>query len=134
MNSLKRGGKTNMPKSDLEKSIEQAANSFALQVLGAVKNSTLQELLELQKQGEKKKPGRKPGIKTEKKKPGPKPKAVKKAAAKPVKKKRVVKNYPKCAYPRCRSNRFVRGKGYCGKHWKMWLAGEIKGAKTFKKK
>jgi hypothetical protein len=47
------------------------------------------------------------------------------------KRKRVVKNYPKCAYPGCTKNRFVRGKGFCGDHWRMWLAGKIKSAEEY---
>ncbi len=136
-----------MAKTDLEKAIAQASESFALKVVEAVKGATLQELIALQGDGAPQKPGpkprKKPGPKPRKKpgpkprkKPGPKPKSalekvVKKAAAK---KKRVVKNYPKCAFPRCNKNRFVRGKGFCGDHWRKWKAGKIKAASTYKKK
>jgi hypothetical protein len=113
-----------------------------MEIVEAVKGASLQELIALQ--GEKpKRRGRKPGPKP-KKKPGPKakrgpgrpPKAGKKKAAakKTVKKKRVVKNYPKCAYPRCNKNRFPRGKGFCGDHWRQWKAGKIKDAEHYKKK
>ncbi len=85
----------------------------------------------------KRKPGPKPKLKPGPKpklKPGPKPatKTKKAVAAKPLKKKRVVKNYPQCAFPKCNSNRFPRGKGFCGEHWRMWLAGKIKDASTYK--
>ncbi|MCP4680030.1 MAG: hypothetical protein GY854_31975 [Deltaproteobacteria bacterium] len=141
-----------MAKSNLEVSIEKAAADFAMVVVGAVKSATLQELIALQAGGSVKakpgrkpgrkpgpkpgrKPGRKPGPKPGRKpgrKPGPKPKAQKIVEA-PKKKKRVVKNYPKCAYPRCTNNRFPRGKGFCGDHWRQFVAGKIKAADTFKK-
>jgi hypothetical protein len=135
-----------MPKSNLETSISQAAASFALHIVNAVKGATLQELIAMHSEGSPKKMGRKPGRKTGSKlrkkpgpkpgqkraKPGPKPKA--KTAATKVVKKRIVKNYPKCAYPRCDKNRFVRGKGFCGDHWNAWLAGKIKSAAEYKKK
>jgi hypothetical protein len=116
-----------MARSNLEKAIAEAAQGFALQVIEAVKGATLQELIALQQEGKPKRRGRKPG---------PKPKAAAKKAAKkaPAKKKRVVKNYPKCAYPRCNKNRFPRGKGFCGEHWKAFEAGKIKSAESYKKK
>jgi len=46
----------------------------------------------------------------------------------------VVKNYPKCAYPKCNKNRFPRGKSFCGEHWRQWKASKIKAASTYKKK
>ena len=89
-----------MPKS-LEQAIKQAADEFAMQVIDAVKGSSLDELLALsggaapkrrgRKPGPKpkkaKKTGRKPGRppKTAKKKPGPKPKIAKKAPKKTAK-------------------------------------------------
>ncbi|MCP4606946.1 MAG: hypothetical protein GY847_41620 [Proteobacteria bacterium] len=113
-----------MPKSNLKNSVEQAAESFALQIITAIRSATLKELVELQEDGKPKKPGRKRG---------PKPKVVEQVVEKPARKKRVVKNYPKCAYTGCDNNRFVRGKGFCGDHWKMWLAGKIKAAEEYKK-
>ena len=41
------------------------------------------------------------------------------------------RGYPKCAYPGCGENRFVRGKGFCGEHWKQWKAGEIESAEYY---
>ncbi len=143
-----------MKKSNLESVIEQAATNFALEIVNAVRGATLQELIALQSKEDvakpaRKKPGPKPGkkktaVKAERKKPGPKPgkkkaaaKTKAKAAAKVTKKvaaakKRVVRNYPKCAYPGCSNNRFVRGKGFCGEHWRMWKAGKIKAAEKYK--
>jgi hypothetical protein len=110
-----------MARKTLEKAIASAAKDFALQIIDAVKGATLQELIALQ-EGKPVRRGRKPG----------RP-AKKKAAKKTVKKKRVVKNYPKCAYPKCNKNRFPRGKGFCGNHWRQWKAGKIKAASTYKK-
>ncbi len=134
-----------MPKSNLEKSISEAAEKFALEVVDAVRNATLQELIALQAGEAPKKPGRKPGRPPGRKpgrppgrkpgrppgrKPGPKPKA---AADKVVKKKRVARNYPKCAYPGCDNNRFPRGKGFCGEHWRQWKSKKIKSSAYYEK-
>jgi hypothetical protein len=122
-----------MPKNRLEETIAKAANAFALEILGAVKASSLQELLALSKgaapAGEKKtRRGRKPGPKPKKVKAANAKKAAKAAKAATPRKKRVVKNYPKCAFPGCDKNRFPRGKGYCGDHWKQWKDGKIPAA------
>lgn len=130
-----------MAKHTLEKAIQEAAEQFAMQIVEAVKKASLQELISLQETPSTKRRGRKPGpkpkgTKAAKKtaaKPGRPRKTAKKAAAAPAKKKRVVKNYPKCAYPGCDKNRFVRGKGFCGEHFKQFQAGEIKAASEYKK-
>ncbi len=126
-----------MKKSNLESVIEQAATNFALEIVNAVRGTTLQELIALQSKEDVAKPARKkPGPKPGKKKAAAKTKAkvvakvTKKAPA--AAKKRVVRNYPKCAYPCCSNNRFVRGKGFCGEHWRMWKAGKIKAAEKYK--
>ena len=119
-----------MPKKQLEQAIEAAAQKFALEIVAAVKASTLEELIALQTKDAPKRRGRKPGPKPGRKpgrKPGPKPKAEG-----TVKKKRVVKNYPKCAFPGCNNNRFPRGKGFCGVHWKEFEAGKIESADHYK--
>jgi len=109
-----------MGKNKLEQSIAEAAQKFALEVVGAVKSATLQELMDLHQERTRAKPGPKPkGLKTEEE-------------AKPARKKRVVKNYPKCAFPGCENNRFPRGKGFCGEHWHQWEKGEIQDASTYK--
>jgi hypothetical protein len=134
-----------MPKkTSLENAIAKAAGEFAMQIVEAVKDASLQELMALQ-EGKPKRRGRKPGPKPKaRKKPGPKPKAKrgpgrpkKKVVAKKKvapKKKRVVRNYPKCAFPSCKKNRFPRGKGFCGEHWRKWKDGKIKDASAYKKK
>jgi hypothetical protein len=121
-----------MPKTQLQKAIEQAVENFASNIVGAVRGATVQELVVLQSGETIKSPGRGPGRRPASKIVAQVEVSTDKVA--PEKKKRVVRNYPKCAYPRCRRNRFVRGKGYCGKHWKMWLAGEIESADHYKKK
>ncbi len=106
----------------LEKQIEEAAAAFALEIVNAVKKATLQELMALQAEGASgKRRGRKP------------------QAAQPTKKvdgrkNRIVKNYPKCAYPKCNNNRFPRGQGFCGEHWRQWQEGKIKSAAEYAKK
>ena len=65
-----------MAKTDIEKAISEAAGSFALEIIEAVKSATLQELIALQQGDAPKKPGRKPGPK-----PGRKPGRPPKAAA-----------------------------------------------------
>jgi hypothetical protein len=120
-------GMENMPKNRLEETIAKAAGSFALEILAAVKGSSLQELLALSKGGVK-------VAERKKTRRGRKPKKVKAAKVKKAKKagrprkKRVVKNYPKCAHPGCNKNRFPRGKGYCGAHWRLWKEGKIPAA------
>lgn len=125
-----------MAKSNLETAIDQAAADFAMVVIDAVKSSTLQQLIALQESNiANATPGRKPG-RPPKRKPG-RPvgsTAAKTAKKKTTRKKRVVKNYPQCSYPGCETNRFPRGKGFCGEHWKMWLAGKVKDAEFYVKK
>lgn len=115
--------------SSLEKQIEEAAAMFALQVVEAVKNATVQELMALHAQeGGELSSGRG-------RKPGPKPRVESEPQVKvDGRKNRVVKNYPKCAYPGCNNNRFPRGQGFCGEHWRLWKAGKIKSAAEYAKK
>ena len=136
-----------MSKSNLETAVAQAAAVFAAQIIDAVRGATLQELMALQGEGVKKHRGRKPGSKNKPvaaapvankrgpkagKKTKPVPKTAK-AEAKPKAKKRVMKNYPKCAYPKCAKNRFPKGEGFCGEHWRSFKAGKIGAAATYKK-
>ena len=112
----------------LEKQIEEAAAQFALQIIDAVKSATLQELMALQEGsgGLPRVRGRKIGLKAE-----DEGDAGKKVDGR---KNRVVKNYPKCAFPKCNNNRFPRGEGFCGEHWRQWKAGKIKAASEYPKK
>lgn len=119
-----------MARSNLEQAVEAAAQSFALEVIEAVKSATLQELIALQAGGTPKRRGRPPG----RKKPGPKPQKKVAAKAPAAKKKRVVKNYPKCKAKGCNKNRFPRGKGYCGDHWRQFVLKEKPGEKVAKQK
>lgn len=106
-----------MAKTNLEKSISEAANSFALEIIEAVKNATLQELIAMQ--------GSEVPRKT---RSATKRAAASKSTAAPKKKR----NYPKCAFPSCEKNKFARGKGFCGEHWKEFMAGKIKAAEAYK--
>ena len=119
-----------MAKSGLEKQIEDAAAAFALQIVEAIKQATLQELIALQ-EGNLSQTGRKRGRKA-----GGTSKVKTESTEKKVdgRKNRIVKNYPKCAYPGCNNNRFPRGKGFCGEHWRQWKAGKIKAASAYAKK
>lgn len=118
-----------MPKTSLEMTIDKVASDFASEIIAAVKTATLQELLSLQGRSLRGKPGPKPGSR---KKAGRGRAAT--AIVKKTRKKRVVKNYPKCAYPKCGKNRFPRGKGFCGDHWRKLLEGKIKEASHYKGK
>lgn len=125
-----------MSKSHLEQVISEAASQFALTIVDVLKSATLEEMLEMQKSVGSR-TGRTPAA------PAPvAPRAVAAPAAPRAeapaasrvskKKKRVVKNYPKCAYPGCDKNRFPRGKGFCGEHWRDWQAGKIKDAESYR--
>jgi len=139
--------------SQLASVIEKAADVFAREIIAAVKAATLQELLAMQgvavapvvtaakRRGRppKAKPGRKPG-RPAKVKPGRKPgrpakataakatakktgkKTAKKAAMTSANKKRSA-NYPKCSVPGCGKNRYSKGNGMCGAHFKAAQAG-----------
>ena len=104
-----------MPKTSLEQVVAQAAREFALQVVEIVKGATLQELVNLSDA-----PPAKP-------RRGRKPAAAAETVAAPVTRRKTKKprNYPKCAFPGCNNNRFVRGGGYCGEHWHQHKAGKI---------
>jgi hypothetical protein len=101
-----------MPKNRLEEVVARAAEKFAMEIIHAVKASSLQELMSLTPDG----------VDISEKS------VEKKGKEATPRKKRVVKNYPKCALPGCEKNRFPRGKGYCGDHWKEWKAGKIPAA------
>ena len=107
--------------------IEKAADVFAREIIAAVKAASLQELLAMQggaaparKRGRppKAKPGRKPGRppKATAKKATAK-KTAKKAAMTSANKKRSA-HYPKCSVPGCGKNRYSKGNGMCGAHFK----------------
>lgn len=106
-----------MSKTSLEQTIAEAAQIFAAQVIDAVKGATVQELIAMH------------GATSTSTQSGRRPEMSDPSAAAPVKK---VKNYPKCAYPGCNKNRFVRGKGFCGEHWRLWKNGKIKSAEYYK--
>lgn len=96
-----------MSRGNLEQQIKQAAETFAMHIVTVLRDATLAELMQLQDAASRDRP------------------AMAGNPDLPFKRRRVVLNYPKCAFPGCSRNRFVRGKGYCGEHWRMFEAGEI---------
>lgn len=106
-----------MSRGNIEQQIKQAAETFALHIVAVLKDATLAELMQLQST-----------VNSQRNSPGSSHPDL------PFKRRRVVLNYPKCAFPGCVRNRFVRGKGYCGEHWRMLEAGEIGPAEGFKGK
>jgi hypothetical protein len=103
--------------SNLQSAIENAANAFARTVIAAVKGSTIQELLAL-RGGAAAKPGRKPGRPPK----ATAKKTTKKAVKTAANRKRSI-NYPKCSVPGCGKNRYAKGNGMCGEHFKASKAG-----------
>ena len=108
--------------------IEKAADAFAREIIVAVKAATLQELLAMQGgAAPARKRGRPPTSSTPARKRGRPPKAVakkatekkfaKKTAKTSANKKRSI-NYPKCSVPGCGKNRYSKGNGMCGAHFK----------------
>lgn len=122
----------------LKETLDKLAKKFAEDIVSTIKNSSFADIAQIQSQAISamraavgKKRGRKPGRKPAK--PGRRgKKAATAKAAKVVRKKR--KNYPKCVYPGCSKNRFVRGGGYCGDHWRKYKNGEIGPASDYKEK
>lgn len=123
----------------LKERMDVLIGEFADKIIGLMKEQLFGSMAGLV-QAEapvRRRPGRPVGSKSVKKR-GPKgrrpgrPKKAKtaptKTARKTVRKKR--RNYPKCAFPGCRNNRFPRGGGYCGKHWRANKAGELATAKV----
>lgn len=103
-----------MSRGKIEQQIKQAAETFAMYIVSILQDATLAELMELQGSTEKQRSN------------------ISGASEFKLKRRRVVHNYPKCAFPGCANNRFVRGKGYCGEHWRQFEAGEIGPAESFK--
>ncbi len=110
-----------MANNELEIEIRQAVIEASQQIVAVIKNSTLQDLIALQAQG-KSLAGRsaKRTVSSSNAVPdetiAAEPEANNKKGKIP---------YPKCAYPGCDRNLFMRGKGFCGVHWKMWRSGQI---------
>jgi hypothetical protein len=111
--------------SQLASVIEKAADAFAREIIEAVKGSSLQELLALSG-GTARKPGRPPKAKPGRKPGRPAKATAAKATAKKIAKKTVKTsankkrsiNFPKCSVPGCGKNRYAKGNGMCGAHFK----------------
>jgi len=98
-----------MRKTGLTKAIDAAIVEFTDLMLDAVRELPLDELSALR--------GEDLIVRPE---PEPEPALRPKRKGRAKRKKHLV-----CAYPGCDRNRFVRGHGYCGKHWKRWKRGEL---------
>jgi hypothetical protein len=111
--------------SQLTYTIEKAASTFALSIIAAVKGASLQELLALQGCAARKR-GRPPKAKLGRKPGRPAKATAVKASAKKIAKKTAMTaankkrsaNYPKCSVPGCGKNRYSKGNGMCGAHFK----------------
>ncbi len=129
-----------MPSTRLEHLIVSSAGEFAQYLVNALKDATVQDMAELQLKPAPRRPDR---LRSHERTEGPdmgdpsvrqpaqrftRPAATE-SSRRPRKKRT---NYPKCAYPGCERNRFPRGKGYCGEHWRKWQAGEIEGAEEYR--
>jgi hypothetical protein len=103
-----------MRENGLRRAIDAAVAEFTELMLDAVRGLPLDELSALR--------GEDLIVRPE---PEPEPKPKPKGSAKR-------RRHPKCAFPGCERNRFVRGHGYCGKHWKRWKRGELPDAEAAK--
>ena len=104
----------------LTQNIELAAQNFAKAIVDLITQASLQELLELQNVKTSRGPGRPAKVKAEEDIEAAKPR-----------KKRKKHDYPKCAHPECNKNKWARGEGFCGEHYKAWKARKIKAAKHY---
>jgi excisionase family DNA binding protein len=99
-----------MPKTGLERAIDAAVEDFTEYIVDAVRDLPLEELSVIR--------GEDLVVRAEVSEPEPK---VDTEEPPPAKEKTRLK----CSYPGCTKNRFVRGHGYCGKHWRWWKKGKI---------
>jgi excisionase family DNA binding protein len=116
-----------MPKTGLERAIEEAVTEFTEFIIEAVKDLPLEELSELRGEDLIERPDLVEDVQ-----PEPEPHLEPKAAPAPEYEQETKKKvYPKCVYPGCTKNRFVRGRGYCGKHFRQWRKGKIEDPEVF---
>lgn len=118
-----------MRKTGLERAIDAAIEEFTTFIIDAVRSMPLDELSKLRGEDliEKPEPVEADLIESApvlapQSEPQPEPKPDPSPKIEPEVKK---KDHPKCAYPGCTRNRFVRGHGYCSKHWRWWKKGKI---------
>jgi hypothetical protein len=90
--------------SNLANVIEKAADDFARLIVDAVKSATPQEIISMS-EATVAIPERKRG------------RPANPDTATPAKKRRKIK-FPKCSVPGCGKNRWARGNGMCGEHFK----------------
>ncbi|MDD5308623.1 MAG: hypothetical protein PHU25_14995 [Deltaproteobacteria bacterium] len=107
----------------LHAAIENAATAFSARIVALVQGATFGEISALHVGTTKAKTGRKPG----------RPKAATTAAKSEANKMRSL-NYPKCSVPGCGKNRYAKGNGMCGEHFRAKQAtGQGKTKKRGKK-
>jgi len=109
-----------MRKTGLEKAIDSAVAEFTDLMLDAVREMPLEELAALR--------GEDLVVRPEPVEIEPPKEGVGDDPAPAPAKKKV---HPPCVYPGCTKNRFVRGRGYCGKHFRQWRKGKIEDPKTY---
>ena len=101
-----------MQRRKLEVDVARLVQDFAMELIEAVKKSSLAELAAI-----------KGGAG-----PGPKPAEAEARATGGRRRaggKRRKFNYPKCKIEGCGRNRYARGQGFCGLHFKEYEAGKI---------
>jgi hypothetical protein len=99
--------------STFEAQIQTLATTFAREVVGALRNVSLAEIASLS--------AAPPATRTVTVTAAA---AVASVSATPVKKKRKILNFPKCAWAGCGKNRSPRTTPYCGEHYRAVKAGQ----------
>ncbi len=132
-----------MPSNRLDDLIISSASEFALRIINAVRSATIQELTDFEMKPVPNRPTRRlvrHGGQAPIQPPAPdmdqqpiQHSDQPPMAAPTLKPRKKRTNYPKCAYPGCEKNRFPRGKGFCGDHWRKWELGEIKSAEEYRR-
>jgi hypothetical protein len=113
-----------MPKTGLEKAIDEAVSEVTEFILDTVRGMSLKELLALRGEETIERPEQ-----LETSEPKRKSKRESTPAAKPKKKVR-----PLCVYPGCTRNRLATCEGYCREHWRWWKTGQILGPEKYRVK
>jgi len=108
-----------MPKTGLERAIDVAVADFTELIVEAIRMMPLDELSRIRDEDLI--------VRPEPVEPD-EPEAKADSMAETVAAKKV---HPTCIYPGCEKNRFVRGRGFCGKHFRKWRKGKIADPEVF---